>query len=68
MESMIEQKEMEDNCDDRDFNELYSFDDQYYIRRRILDEWICLEFVKMLICVNECIVELIEDRLIVYYK
>ena len=25
MESMIEQKEMEDNCDHRDFNELYLF-------------------------------------------
>ena len=34
-ESMIEQKKIEDNCDHRDFNELYSFDDGYYIRRRI---------------------------------
>ena len=30
---MIEQKKIEDNCDHRDFNELYSFDDRYYIRR-----------------------------------
>ena len=34
-ESMIEQKKIEDICDHRDFNELYSFDDGYYIRRRI---------------------------------
>ena len=68
MESMIEQKKIEDNCDHRDFNELYCYDDEYYIRRRIQEEWICLECVKMLICVNECIVELVEDRLIVYYK
>ena len=33
MESIIEQKKIEDNCDHRDFNELYSFDDGYYIRR-----------------------------------
>ena len=53
MESMIEQKKIKDNCDHRDFNELYSFDDGQYIRRRIQEEWICLEYVKMLICVNE---------------
>ena len=29
MESMIEQKKIEDICDHRDFNELYSFDDGY---------------------------------------
>ena len=68
MESMIEQKKIKDTCDHRDFNELYSFDDGYYIRRRIQEEWICLECVKMLICINECIVELVEDLLIVYYK